>query len=462
MPFGFVEPLFFAFNKTAIACITLAISFFKYYRKQVTKEKSVESFVRTFGRSVDALLQKNPKMARILLSIGYQMKGYQYKYFSGKMNKANRMAASVTSESMVRALRHPENSAILSLFTPPEMLHAVGINPYSCEGLGCFLSGAEAERPFFEYAESEGLPETFCSYHKAFIGAAELSLMPKPLFIISTSLACDANMLTFRRLSKYYGVPHFVIDIPYDQSEDDILYVRQQLLDMKKFIEHVSGNRIDEAVLSEKVRMSQRSLDNYYEFIKEKSDKMILSDINSEMFSCFMLHTLLGTEKTEKFTELSIDVAKNAPEKKGLRLLWMHTNPFWIKELRNITDFNEKVQIVGCDMSFESIGKYSESDPYRAMAERIVLSPFNGPATRRIDKGIEMAKMLDADGVIWFCHWGCKHTLGASQIAKKKFEHSGFPTLILDGDGADRSHGGEGQVATRVEAFIEMLEERKG
>ena len=73
-----------------------------------------------------------------------------------------------------------------------------------------------------------------------------------------------------------------------------------------------------------------------------------------------------------------------------------------------------------------------------------------------------MAKMLDADGVIWFCHWGCKHTLGASQIAKKKFEHSGFPTLILDGDGADRSHGGEGQVATRVEAFIEMLEERKG
>ena len=45
-----------------------------------------------------------------------------------------------------------------------------------------------------------------------------------------------------------------------------------------------------------------------------------------------------------------------------------------------------------------------------------------------------------------------------AQLAKQKFEAEGFPCLILDGDGCDRSHGGEGQMATRVEAFIEMLE----
>ena len=31
--------------------------------------------------------------------------------------------------------------------------------------------------------------------------------------------------------------------------------------------------------------------------------------------------------------------------------------------------------------------------------------------------------------------------------------------MILDGDGCDRSHGGEGQTATRLEAFLEMLGE---
>ena len=57
----------------------------------------------------------------------------------------------------------------------------------------------------------------------------------------------------------------------------------------------------------------------------------------------------------------------------------------------------------------------------------------------------------------WFGHWGCKHTLGAAQLAKKKFEEAGLPLLILDGDGCDRSHGGEGQTSTRLGAFLEML-----
>ena len=37
------------------------------------------------------------------------------------------------------------------------------------------------------------------------------------------------------------------------------------------------------------------------------------------------------------------------------------------------------------------------------------------------------------------------------------FEEAGLPTLILDGDGCDRSHGGEGQTSTRLGAFLEML-----
>ena len=42
-------------------------------------------------------------------------------------------------------------------------------------------------------------------------------------------------------------------------------------------------------------------------------------------------------------------------------------------------------------------------------------------------------------------------------LAKKKFEEAGLPLLILDGDGCDRSHGGEGQTSTRLGAFLEML-----
>ncbi len=65
------------------------------------------------------------------------------------------------------------------------------------------------------------------------------------------------------------------------------------------------------------------------------------------------------------------------------------------------------------------------------------------------------------DGVICFCHWGCKQTMGLSARFKQALEEAGHPTLILNGDGCDRSNTSDGQVATRLNAFLEMLEGRK-
>ena len=37
-----------------------------------------------------------------------------------------------------------------------------------------------------------------------------------------------------------------------------------------------------------------------------------------------------------------------------------------------------------------------------------------------------------------------------------------YKRQVLDGDGCDRSHGGEGQLATRMDAFVEMLRAERG
>ena len=73
----------------------------------------------------------------------------------------------------------------------------------------------------------------------------------------------------------------------------------------------------------------------------------------------------------------------------------------------------------------------------------------------------EVANQLDVDGIIYFCHWGCKQTMGAAVNAKRKLEEMGFPTLVLNGDGGDRRNTSDGQILTRLDAFIEMLEDMK-
>ena len=142
----------------------------------------------------------------------------------------------------------------------------------------------------------------------------------------------------------------------------------------------------------------------------------------------------------------------------------MHTIPFWSGAVQEALAFNENAQIAGCELSRTFEPDFDPEDPYDAMARRMVYHGLNGSAVRRIEAGIRHAKDVKADGAVWFGHWGCKHTLGAAQFAKKKFEEAGIPMLLLDGDGCDRSHGGEGQTSTRLGAFLEMLgaEEMEG
>ncbi|MEG3067781.1 MAG: 2-hydroxyacyl-CoA dehydratase family protein [Syntrophaceticus schinkii] len=84
-----------------------------------------------------------------------------------------------------------------------------------------------------------------------------------------------------------------------------------------------------------------------------------------------------------------------------------------------------------------------------------------GPTKKRADKLIEMANLLRADGVVYFNHWGCKRTLGSAELIKDMLETAGIPVLILDGDGCDRDNINDGQMSTRLQAFLEILEAAK-
>lgn len=419
----------------------------------------MRDIVASFGAWVQSTREKDPVKARRWLARGYQAKELQIRHDPRlKDSPAARMVAAQTMRAMTLPLVHPERSAMASLFLPCEPLQVMGLYPYSCEGLGCFLSGTQAEQSFLQYAESQGLPDTFCSYHRVFIGAAEKGLMPKPQFILNTTLACDANLLTFRRLAEYFQVPQFVVDVPYETDDQAINYVADQLREMVRFMEKETGHTLDEDALRAAVARSQRSMEQFDRYMTLRAGKLLVGELTGEMFSAFALHTLLGTPETEAYTRLCIREAEKAPPATGVRLVWMHTTPFWVQPLRQVTDYNRQVQVVACDMCFEGLLKGPmDPDPYRAMAQRVVCSAFNGPVERRIQRGIDAAFQVQAEGAVWFCHWGCKHTLGGAQLAKQRFESAGIPCLVLDGDGCDRSHGGEGQLATRMEAFVEML-----
>lgn len=419
------------------------------------------NIIETFGGRISALAGTDPDKARRLLLLGWRANGLKNRLSHKGVSRSDQLVFRQVNRAMNDCLARPDRNVMVSLFTPCEMLLTQGLQPYSCEAFSSYLSGSMAEQGFLRAAEEEGIPTSLCSYHKIFIGAARTGLMPRPRFILNTSLACDANTLTFRYLAELFGVPHFSIDVPYEQSDRAVGYVEGQLRDMAAFVAKQTGTPVDENRLRAAVARSRRTMDHYNAALTARRGREMRSDLTTELLRTVTLHFLLGSPESEAAMAQMEAEARTAPPARGLQLLWLHTNPYWVPPLREIFTRKEDVQIAASDMSYEAVLDFDPARPYEAMAKRLVYSPFNGPARRRIDRALEVARQVEADGVVWFCHWGCKHTLGGAHLGKKRFEEEGLPTLLLDGDSCDRAFGGEGQAATRVEAFLELLRARK-
>ena len=143
--------------------------------------------IETFGALVGKAAAKSPDRARRLLEAAFYASNFQAKHFpSRKLTTARAFISPVCMDAVLHPLAHPERSAIVNLFLPCEILHAMRIEPQIAEGLSCYFSGAGSEQYFIEYARQKGVPDTLCSYHKILTGIALSGVLPKPRLIANT------------------------------------------------------------------------------------------------------------------------------------------------------------------------------------------------------------------------------------------------------------------------------------
>jgi benzoyl-CoA reductase/2-hydroxyglutaryl-CoA dehydratase subunit BcrC/BadD/HgdB len=286
-------------------------------------------------------------------------------------------------------------------------------------------------------------------------------IVPNPKMLIYTNLACDANMTGFPYIIDRYKIPSFFIEVPYERSEDAVEYVAGQLREMVTFISDVSGKKISETMLRKAVLRSQRTSEYYLEHLKYQADHALKGDIACELYGVFTGHIMMGTKKAENYSRRMLSEIKKAKGNDAIRLVWLHMIPFLQPSVNKFLSFTDKARITACDLVYDSMMQIDPAKPYDAMARRMVYSCYNGDYKWRVQRALEAAELTKADGVVVFAHWGCKSTFGASALFKRSFEESGYPTLILDGDGGDPTNCSDGQMATRFGAFIEMLEGRR-
>lgn len=422
--------------------------------------------VSLLGAWVDRSAPEHPDRARALLEAAYSAVALKGRLTGGRgvvaaQDRCNGAIASM----VVGSLRRPETSCVVNIFLPCELLHAAGVAPMIPEVVSVYVACTRCAEGFCEHAEDSGVPESFCSYHKLMLGMEDSGVLGSPALVANTTLACDANQVSFRAMAGAAGVPHFVVDVPQGTSEQDVAYVADQLRGLAATLGDVLGAEVGEDGLREVCRRSRRTLEGVRRYCALRSRCSLPTTLTSELCMLVCTHVLLGTEAAEAFVSDMVAAAEAAaaeggPGNRVPRVFWLHTLPNWQGAMGRVFDGGAEAELVGNDMACDSLDVLDDLDPERPfdfMARRLVFSTSNGPAERRVAASLARAREAGADGAVLFGHWGCKQTLGLAGVAEKAFDDAGIPLLVLSGDGCDPRNAPSGQMVTRVGAFLESL-----
>jgi len=430
------------------------------------------SVVDFFGKTVNRNFRRRPRFTRGFLRFGYAAQQRLLRKRRGDLRYPSQIfLEQMSMRAMRRPLADPDHCALVNMFAPTELLHAMGLHPLCAEGFSSYLSGGKCERGYLDLASEHGVPETYCSYHRALLGAVFAGLIPKPRFIITSSSVCDANTNTFRTAAAHYGMDEFYIDVPHDETATSVKYVKKNLEDLVLHLESGMGKKMDRDALLKAVRNTNETVAYQRKFIDERARRSFPNYLSAEMHRILAGHNLLGTDEALAFFRMQHEEILRSPpipesDRTGLtpgsptekRILWCHVLPYYVEPLKEIFNFSDRYQLLMSDMNYDQLITLDEDDIFGSMARRLIRNHFNGSASRRIQSVTEMSERLGADGAILFCQWGCKHSNGSAFMLRDALKASGVKTLVIDGDAVDRRGTNEGQIATRLQAFLEILE----
>ncbi len=365
-------------------------------------------------------------------------------------------------KTMLEAFRNPGRTIWVNLFAPAELIHALGLNSLSMEGMAALISGRGMEGDFIGKAEEMGIARTLCSYHRTIIGMAALGLFPKPAMVLSTSALCDANVKTFGLVADIMGVPFELLDIPYEEDAESLDYLSSQLKRLAEKLGGIAGKGLSTEGLSRVIRKANATRSHMLEAYRLRKDKYIEASRKGNFNQLYAVQGFMGSEVSLRFYEKLCRELRESPFHLDgeTRLLWLHLAPHYNSEVFDVI-YESGARVVYEEFNQVHWEELDPEKPYEAIARKLISNHGNGGIFRRMELALGIARYMEVDGVIHFSQWGCRQSSGAIGIMKRKFEDEGFHFISLDGDCVDSENYSSGQFRTRLEGFLEMVGSQK-
>ncbi|MFX0075335.1 MAG: 2-hydroxyacyl-CoA dehydratase subunit D [Candidatus Hermodarchaeota archaeon] len=350
-----------------------------------------------------------------------------------------------------------------TVFVPYEILTSMGVSGMFVEFFGAMLAGTGMSSKYLELSESKGFSTDSCSYHRTIIGAAMDGLLPEPDVLIGASIPCNGGVKALKRIGEIFNKDVFILNIPIDVTPKSIDYLTEQFEQMIEYVENETGRKLDYETLKNSIRYNNEAREYLIEV--NKLCMNVPSPANSNDLKNFiMIVLLLGTQESVEVAKLYRDEFKSrlknnlidVPEEK-YRLMWIQNRIQFKTDLLRLLEEKYGAKIVIDELNHIWWEPMDENDPLRSLAKRIITHPLVGPVERRLEVITKLAQDFKIDGAVNPAHWGCRQSAGARVLFKDALQKIGIPLIHLDVDCVDERNFAQGQLMTRLEAFLEML-----
>lgn len=364
--------------------------------------------------------------------------------------------------------------AYVNAFTPVELLYAMDFIPVYPENHAVILGARKLSEEVIHAAEGMGYSRDLCSYALCDLGSIRTGKsptmgLPKPDLLLVSNSQCGTLTKWFEVLSRLYGAPMVLIDVPQSGDGQRDLpaerYVRRQLEELVSILEGITGRQLDQGRFRECIRLSQRASQLWSRVLETGVHCPAPMTVFDQFIAMAPIVSQRGTRVAVDFYETLLEELQSRI-KRGIsavgderfRLYWDNL-PIW-PELRRLSRFLETqgaalvVSLYTWAWATLAVG---EEDPFGDWTHQYLYTA-NLHMERRIEQYETFAGDYKLDGFLYHSNRSCKmFSQDIPEVRRAVTKRTGIPGTILEADHNDPHLYSVESLEAQIRTFLEML-----
>ena len=360
---------------------------------------------------------------------------------------------------------------------PVEVLRPLGFHTVYPENHAAMCGVQRLVPALSDAVEAQGYSRDLCSYVRTDLGSVvtgrtPVGRLPRPDLLACCTNICQTVLYWYRALAAHFGVPLVLVDTPYvygpEAKPHHLAYVRDQLEELVRVAEKVSGRRAEPEAMAEVARLAKEGTDLWAECLATGRERPAPWTGIDGFFHMAPIVALRGTEECNAYYRLLRDELKDRVRRGvgGLReerhrLLWDNL-PIWFAVREVATLLAERGFNFVCtsytNAWAEAGSRIDPADLIGSAADSYTHIILNQDLPNRLGILRRLARDYGVDGAVLHSDRSCKpYSIGQVDLRDRLAAELGIRVLLLEADHSDPRAWASQQGENRLTAFMESF-----